>query len=63
MGGLVNGWVQAFFKQSELRKFHFLNFSGGVFLSLINEGYRFIRGSTCISCMYGLRTDGMVWVD
>ena len=39
------------------------NFSGGVFLSLINEGYRFIRGSTWIRSMYGLRTDGRVWVD
>ena len=41
----------------------------GSFLSLINEGYIFIRGSTCIRSMYGLRTDGrgmgglVEWVD
>ena len=39
------------------------NFSGGVFLSLINEGYRFTRGSTCICwCMVFGQTGGE-WVD
>ena len=28
-----------------------------------NEGYIFTRGSTYIRSLYGLRTDGMVWVD
>ena len=37
--------------------------SGGVFLSLINEGYRFTRGSTCICwCMVSGQTGWYGWM-